>query len=165
MRVGSHTIHWQACAPSCYLQKQICRAFGTSFAASLEPLGHCQNVANFSLFYRYYFGKCSSELAELILEGDLLVILIDCIIFLLPFLGFTRMSMSTVSLLVQLDPGILCLKNAFLWTIIIYAFQSESTLYSCLNVKELLAWNRPKIWSLSDCNWTQTQNHLASLAK
>ena len=30
-----------------------------------------------------------------------------------------------------------------------YAFQSESTLYSCL-----------AIWILSDCNWTQTQNHL-----
>ena len=30
-----------------------------------------------------------------------------------------------------------------------YAFQSESTLYSCLNVKELLARNRHKIWSLS----------------
>ena len=31
-----------------------------------------------------------------------------------------------------------------------YAFQSESTLYSCLNVKELLALNRGKIWNLSD---------------
>ena len=41
-----------------------------------------------------------------------------------------------------------------------YGFQSESTLYSCLNVKELLAQNRRKIWSLSDCNWTQTLNHL-----
>ena len=42
-----------------------------------------------------------------------------------------------------------------------YAFQSESTLYGCLNVKELLAWNRHKVWTLSDCNWTRTQNHLA----
>ena len=41
-----------------------------------------------------------------------------------------------------------------------YAFQSESTLYSCLNVKELLAQNRHKIRSLSDCNWTRTRNHL-----
>ena len=32
-----------------------------------------------------------------------------------------------------------------------YAFQSESTLYSCLNVKELNAQNRRDIWSLSDC--------------
>ena len=42
---------------------------------------------------------------------------------------------------------------------VMYAFQSESTLYSFLNVKELLARNRHKIWSLSDCNWTRTQNH------
>ena len=35
-----------------------------------------------------------------------------------------------------------------------YAFQSKSTLYSCLNVKELLAWSRRKIWSWSNCNWT-----------
>ena len=38
-------------------------------------------------------------------------------------------------------------------------FQSESTLYSCLNVIELLAWSRHEIWNLSDCNWTRTQNH------
>ena len=41
-----------------------------------------------------------------------------------------------------------------------YAYQGESTLYSCLNVKELLARSRRKIWRLSDCNWTWTQNHL-----
>ena len=41
-----------------------------------------------------------------------------------------------------------------------YAFQSESKLYSCLNVKKLLARNRREIWSLSDYNWTRTQNHL-----
>ena len=40
------------------------------------------------------------------------------------------------------------------------AFQSESTLYSCLNIKELLARSRREIWSLSDCNWTRTHNHL-----
>ena len=39
-------------------------------------------------------------------------------------------------------------------------FQSESTLYSCLNVKELLARSRREIWRWSDCNWTRTQNHL-----
>ena len=46
--------------------------------------------------------------------------------------------------------------------------------YSCLNVKELLARNRGKIWSLSDSNGTRTHNnlvhkrtlnHLAKLAK
>ena len=41
-----------------------------------------------------------------------------------------------------------------------YMFQSKSILYSCLNVKEVLAQSRWKIWSLSDCNWTWTQNHL-----
>ena len=41
---------------------------------------------------------------------------------------------------------------------ITYSFQSESTLYSCLNVKELLARSRREIWSLSDqmieCSFT-----------
>ena len=41
-----------------------------------------------------------------------------------------------------------------------YAIQNESTLYSCLNVKELLAQSRREIWRLSDWNWTRTQNHL-----
>ena len=38
---------------------------------------------------------------------------------------------------------------------VMYVFQSESTFYSCLNVKELLAQNRCDIWSLCDCNRTQ----------
>ena len=55
-----------------------------------------------------------------------------------------------------------------------YAFQSDYTLYICLNVKEFLAPNKSDIWSLSDCNWTRmhnhlvrkrTLNHLAKLAK
>ena len=45
----------------------------------------------------------------LFFEVGPLVILIDCMIFLSPFLDVTRMSMSTVSFLAQLDPGILCL--------------------------------------------------------
>ena len=48
------------------LQKRICRTDGPSLAASLEPLAHCQNVASLSLFYRYYFGRCSSELTQLV---------------------------------------------------------------------------------------------------
>ena len=61
--------HVWAGALTCYLelldklQKQICRAFGPSLAASLEPLTYCRNVASLSFFYRYYFGKCSSELS------------------------------------------------------------------------------------------------------
>ena len=59
-------------APSCYLelldklQKQIFRIVGPSLPASLEPLACRQNVASLSLFYRYYFGRCSSELAQLV---------------------------------------------------------------------------------------------------
>ena len=41
-----------------------------------------------------------------------------------------------------------------------YAFQSESTLYSYLNVKELLARNRHDIWSPNDCNGTRIHKHL-----
>ena len=64
--------HVWAGAPSCYLelldklQKRICRTVGPSLAASLEPLAHRRNVASLSLFYRYYFGRCSSELAQLV---------------------------------------------------------------------------------------------------
>ena len=61
--------HVWACVPSCYLdlldklQKRICRIVGPSLAASLEPLTHHRNVASLSLFCRYYFGRCCSELA------------------------------------------------------------------------------------------------------
>ena len=48
------------------LQKRICRIVGPSLAASLKPLAHLRNVANLGLFYRYYFGRCSSELAQLV---------------------------------------------------------------------------------------------------
>ena len=41
-----------------------------------------------------------------------------------------------------------------------YAFRSESTLYNCLNAKELLAQNRHDIWSLSDSNIIRTHNYL-----
>ena len=41
-----------------------------------------------------------------------------------------------------------------------YPFESESTLYSCLNVKELLARNRRDMWSLSDSNGIRTHYHL-----
>ena len=64
--------HFCASAASYYLellnklQKQICRTFDPSLATSLEPLAHCRNVASLSLFYGYYFGRCSSELAQLV---------------------------------------------------------------------------------------------------
>ena len=83
--------HVWAGASSCYLeqldklQKRICRTVSPSLATSLEHLAHHRNVASLSLFYRYYFGRCSSKLAQLVpllfLKGGLLVILINCIIF------------------------------------------------------------------------------------
>ena len=49
---------------------QVCRTVGPSIAASfncrLEPLVHHPNAASLSLFYRYYFGRYSSELAKLV---------------------------------------------------------------------------------------------------
>ena len=70
------------------------------------------SVASLSLFYMYYFGKCSSKLAQLVplpysrgrsTHSDRLH---D---FLSPFLDVKRMSMPAVSFLAQLDSGILCL--------------------------------------------------------
>ena len=65
--------HVWADAPSCYLElldkleKRVCRTAGPSLAASLEPLlPHWQNIAILSLFYRYCYARCSSELDELV---------------------------------------------------------------------------------------------------
>ena len=64
--------HVWAGAPSCCLelldkiQKGICRIVGPSLAAFLEQLAHHWNVASLSHFYRYFFGRCSSELAQLV---------------------------------------------------------------------------------------------------
>ena len=44
----------------------ICMVVGHSFAATLELLAHCRNVTNLTLFYRYYFSRCASEVAELV---------------------------------------------------------------------------------------------------
>ena len=60
-------------APSCCflelldkLQNWICRTVSSSLAISFGPLAHRQDIANFSLFYGYYFGRCLSELAQLV---------------------------------------------------------------------------------------------------
>ena len=60
-------------APSCCflelldkLQKWICRTVGSSLAISFEPLAHRQDIASFSLLYGHYFGRCLSELTQLV---------------------------------------------------------------------------------------------------
>ena len=61
-----------ACAPGYYLkflnklQKRIFRIVGPLLAAFLEPMAHRRNVAGLSLFYRYFFRRCSSKLLQLV---------------------------------------------------------------------------------------------------
>ena len=64
--------HVWAGAPSWYLelldklQNWICRTVGPSLGASFESLAHRRNLASLSPFCRYHFGRCSSELAQLV---------------------------------------------------------------------------------------------------
>ena len=103
-------------APSCFLElfdkliKQICRTVGPSLATSF----HQWNGASLKLFFKGItlvdiYLNWLNWFHFLILKGGLLIILIDFMIFLSPFLDVTRMSMSTVFFLAQLDSGILCL--------------------------------------------------------
>ena len=70
MEYSCHVQGW--CSQCCYinlldkLQKQICMTVGSSLTASLEPLARRRNVACLNLFYRYYFGRCSFELVQLV---------------------------------------------------------------------------------------------------
>ena len=112
-RCMEYCCHVWAGTPSCYLdlldklQKWICRIVGPSLAASLEHLAHCQNVSSLSLLVDV-LQNWLNWFHFLFLEGSLLVIVIDCMIFLSPFLDVTRMSTSTVSFLARLNSGILC---------------------------------------------------------
>ena len=110
--------HFWARAPSCYLelldklQKWIWRTVGPSLAASLEPLAHQWNVASLSPSIGITLVDVHLNWLHwshfLIHKGGLLFILIDCMVFLSPFLDVARMSMLIVSFLAQLDSGILC---------------------------------------------------------
>ena len=48
------------------MSELVHRTVGPSLAAPLETLVHQPNAASLSLFYRFYFGRYSSELAELV---------------------------------------------------------------------------------------------------
>ena len=101
--------HIWADASSCYLelldklQKRICKTVGPLLATSLEPVAQHQNVASLSLFYRYYFGRCLSELAQLApipySRGRSTRYSDRLHDFSVTFLDVTRMSVSTVSFL------------------------------------------------------------------
>ena len=53
-------------APRCYLEMldMLQKTAGPSLAATFESLAHRQNLASLSLFYRCYFGRRLSELAQ-----------------------------------------------------------------------------------------------------
>ena len=70
---------------------------------------------------------CLNWFHFLILEGGLLIISIDCMTFLSAFLDVIRMYMLTVSFLAQLDSGILCPWNYFLWPTIQMTLSLELT--------------------------------------
>ena len=111
--------HVWASAPSCYfelldrLQKQIYRTTVPSLVVCSEPQAHYQNLSSFNLFYRYYFGLCSSEVSQMVSvpysQGrsthysdrlhDFSVTILR---------RYKDVYKSTVSFLTQLDCGILC---------------------------------------------------------
>ena len=59
-------------AGKCYLnlldklQRRTCNVVVPELSASFQSLAHHQDVTSLSLFYRYFFGRCSSELFELV---------------------------------------------------------------------------------------------------
>ena len=102
--------HAWAVAPSCYLEllSYKNRYVGLFFLHLLPHwnFGHRQDksvVVSLVNVHLNWF----SWFHFFIVEGGLLVIAIDCMIFLSPFLDVTRISMLTVYFLAQLDSGIL----------------------------------------------------------
>lgn len=65
-------MRWKLCAPNCYLnmlgklQKRVRRTVCPSLVAFYGTSAHCRNKANLIFFYRYFYGKCSCELAKLV---------------------------------------------------------------------------------------------------
>mgnify|MGYP003323128865 FL=1 len=48
------------------VQKRVVNLVGYELSAGLHALSHRRDVASLCLFYKYYCGKCSSELADLV---------------------------------------------------------------------------------------------------
>jgi len=48
------------------VQRKVANAIGENLASKLDPLSHRRKVASLSLFYRYFHGRCSKELADLV---------------------------------------------------------------------------------------------------
>ena len=84
----------------------------TSLTASLKQLGHQQNVAGSTLFYKYHFGWCSSwqnlSFFQILVERGFT----GCMIFLSPFLKNVCPESFFSQKFVY---GILSLQHVFLW--------------------------------------------------
>ena len=48
------------------VQKRVVNLVGPELSADLHALPHRRDVASLSLFYKYYYRKCSSDLADLV---------------------------------------------------------------------------------------------------
>ena len=48
------------------VQKLLVSLVGSGLSSDLQALSHRRDVASLSLFYKYYYGKCSSEFADLV---------------------------------------------------------------------------------------------------
>ena len=47
------------------IQKRLVNLVGPDLCTNLHPLSHRRNVASLSLFYKYFYGQCSSDLHQL----------------------------------------------------------------------------------------------------
>ena len=89
-------------------EKSSFKMLGLTFSSKLDWGSYIISIAKTASKKIVVLQNWLSWFHFLFLEGGLLVILKDCMIFLSPFLDVTRMSMSTVSFLAQLNSGILC---------------------------------------------------------
>ena len=48
------------------VQKRVVRLVGSGLSSDLQALPHRRDVTSLNLFYKYFYGKCSSELADLV---------------------------------------------------------------------------------------------------
>ena len=68
--VMEYCCHLWAGAPRTHLntldrvERRVKNLVGKQLADELQPLSQRRDVASLSLFYRYYFGRCSSEISE-----------------------------------------------------------------------------------------------------
>ena len=109
-----------ACAPSCYLKllKRICKneyvgLLVLHFLLLLNPWLIIEmwpaKVFSIGITLVNVLWNWLNWFHFLFVKGGILIILIGLMIFLPSFLDVTRVSMSTVSFLSQLDSGVLCL--------------------------------------------------------